>query len=232
MGVGDTNTLPSKTYPQVRGSFARGFPAPLPGGIEGPAALPSREESGVGAAGIHSFNRFVPGGEHGPIILYRPSVNGPYNIGNNQGNVGILRSGIDWLRGQFQNVAGLQSFQPQHTVMPSWTANANGQQPKPASAIPFSRKWINHGGLRREAFVDEQLFDILPRWVIQKPLPRTVSRSRKQPRISQPYQPRLTRWSAAASFGQTTQTLISSQAMQNILKTVPTSTPGGTYGGY
>ena len=230
MGVGDTNNYPSRSYPALAAQRAPGLPISLPGGANGPAPLPARA---VVAYPNNGHGGILNGGAKGPINYFRPNINKsvPYLVGNTEGNVPALRAGIMWLRGFFNNTAGIQGFNTTRSATPNWTSDAPSDAPtQPAVPIPFSRKHFNYGGYRRQAYVDAQLFIQLPHWVIQRAI--QARRTAAQPQQNSPYQPKLTQYTPAAAYGQTTTKLITPN-LTNVLASVGSPVvDGGMYGPY
>ena len=218
-----TVTLPSRSYPALRGQRTPGFPAQLPGGVGGPAPIPSRATTHVAPPAPGGM---VPGGNHGTVTLFTPSIDktAPYFLGANEGFSirTVDGSPIEWIRRFFDNVAGINQFRPALSATPDWTSNqARSGAATPASSIPMNRKRFAPGGLRRAAYQDEQLFTQLTDrrhpWPIQKPIPMMLrAQLSGQGRSQNPYWARLTRYTPAASYSQTTQTLVSG-ALNNVL---------------
>lgn len=226
-GIAGTTALPSRTYTALPARPGRGFPAPIPGGQAGLSPLPAMVLAPPGAApDVPSWPRVpVPGGHWGPVQLFTPNVDklAPYIPGNIEGFSVRSTNGrpIWWRRFFFKNVAGIESFQPQPRATPDWTSNAlQYAPPRPSAPIPHSTRRVGTGGLYREFYVDEQLFDQLTDrghpWPIMKPMPLRVAQAASQPHQRRPYFYQLTRYTPAASYGQTAQTLLAS-ALGNLL---------------
>ena len=235
-----TVTLPSRSYPAVHGRRTPGFPHALPGGIAGPAPIPSRATTHV-APPVPGGT--VPGGNNGRVTLFTPSIDkeAPYFLGGNEGFSirTVDGSPLRWFRRFFDNNAAVMAFRPALSATPNWTSNRADDAGTPASSIPTSRKRWAPGAIRRAAYQDEQLFTLLTDrrhpWPIQKPVPFHLRAQLRQQQQTTPYWARLTRYTPAASYSQTTQTLVSG-ALNNVLPSRPASTnpsPGASiYGSY
>lgn len=232
-------TLPSRTFRAISGRPNPALPENVPGGIGGPAPVPSRATTRVTPA---PPGRLVPGGNHGTVSLFTPSVDkeAPYFIGGNEGFSirAVEGAALRWLAQFFTNDAAVRAFTPPNSAAPDWTSNSvRGGLPVPNSPIPVDHKRRPHVAIRRAAYQDEQLFNQLTDrahpWPIQKPIPMHLRAAlRGQPRMSRPYQPRLTRYTPAASYSQTGRTLVSS-ALSNLLPQQTGTNPGGSpYGAY
>lgn len=218
-----TVTLPSLTYPDVRGRPNPAHPAEIPGGIAGPAPIPSRATTDVRPPAPGGI---LPGGIAGQVRLFTPSIDkqAPYFLGSNEGFSirTVDGSPLQWIRRFFNNSAGCDGFIPYQTATTDWTSNQERPEGRPpASAIPVSRKRFAPGAIRKAAYQDEQLFDQLTApgrpWPIQKSIPFHLRAALQgQPRSQRPYYPKLTRYTPAAAYSQTTETLLA-KALQNIL---------------
>jgi hypothetical protein len=225
------------------------FPAAIPGGPAGLAPLPSTLLASPAAAPHVSAwpASPVPGGHYGTVDYFTPSIDKqvPYGAGWNMGKSIRSTDGtpIFWRRFFFRNSAGATSFIPLRQAVPSRTANVAESEPIATSPLPVSNKHISTGGLYREFLVDEQLFDQLTDrqhpWPIQKPMSRRVKTAAAQPKQRRPYFNQLTRYTPAASYGQTATTLLSA-ALQNTLPSLytgagpnnPQTLGGDTYASY
>jgi hypothetical protein len=249
-GIAGTVSLPSRSAPAIPALAGVGFPAVLPGGMAGLSPLPSTLLAPPGAApAVAAWPTFpTPGGHYGPVRYFTPSIDKqvPYGAGWNMGKSIRSTDGgpIWWRRFFLRNSAGAHTFVPQGNATPSWSSNTQDLAPaRPSSPIPMSNKHISTGGLYREFYVNEQLFDQLTDrqhpWPIQKPVPFRVQQAAAQPKQRRPYFYQLTRYTPAASYGQTAQTLLS-QALNNTLPALytgggPNNPPvlgGSPYGSY
>lgn len=234
-----TVTLPSRTWRLISGRPNPALPEAVPGGIAGPAPVPSRLTTRVLPA---PPGRRVPGGNHGQVTLFTPSIDkqAPYFLGGNEGFSirNVDGTAIRWLKQFFANDAGVIMFRPPQSATPDWTSNdVRRGDAQPLSGIPMMNKRRPHVAFRRAAYQDEQLFnqltDRMHPWPIQKPIPMHLrAQLRGQPQQTSPYWPRLTRFTPAASYSQTGRTLISS-ALSNLLPQTAGTNPGGSpYGSY
>lgn len=215
----------------VPGQAGVGFPNNIPGGVGGPAPIPSRLTMPIARA---PGGPPIPGGRHGKVNLFTPAVDkqAPYFLGHNDGFSIRSTDGspIRWWRRFFHNSAGVSNFQPQGQNAPNWSSNTVQQAPaRPGAPVPMSNKHQSFGGYFREFYVDEQLFNQLTDrqhpWRIQNgALKHTRAAVTRQPRQTNPYPYLLTMWQPAAAYGQTTNTLLAS-ALANLL---PQSNTGGT----
>ena len=248
-GIAGTVALPSFGTPQTLPIAGVGFPARIPGGAAGLAPLPSTLLAPAGAAPpVPSWPFYpVPGGHQGPVTYFTPSIDkaAPYGAGFNQGDSVRSTDGtpIAWRRFFFANLAATRTFLPLPQATTSRTANVADLAPGPSGPIPHSTKHVSTGGLYRQFYVDEQLFDQLTDrghpWPVQKPVPLRLRQAAAQPHARRPYFYNLTRYTPAASYGQTAQTLLS-QALGNTLPAQftgagPNNPPvmgGSPYGSY
>lgn len=236
-----TNQLPGYGYPEIPARTNPGLPASIPGGIWGPVEVPSRDAFPINQALVPYPGRATPGGIAGLVNTIADSVRRAPSVvaaiapavftGVNNCGGGPLRNAgggpIEWYRKRYANTGGLHAFHTGGSSTTSWTSNdRNSSDPLPSSTIPVSVKSINAGGYRREQYVDCQLFPIIPRWVIFKPVPAYIRGLAQRPNITAPYQPRLTSYAPSGSYGSTTNTL-RSKALSNLL-----SSADPTYGSY
>lgn len=237
-----TVTLPSRTYPLLPARRTPGLPDLVPGGAVGPVEVPSRLATAVLPP---VPGQIVPGGHIGQVKLFTPAVDkaAPYYLGANEGHSirTVDGSPLTWLRRIFTNNAGVEAFTPPNHTPIDWTSNEVRRGAlTPGSPIPVNNKMVPHVAIRRAAYQDEQLFSQLTDrrhpWPIQKPVPFHLrAQLRGQPIQTRPYWPRLSRYIPAASYSQTTATLIS-QALTNVLPQAygnnPTQAGGSPYGSY
>jgi hypothetical protein len=251
-GIGRTNDLPRRgllgQLGFLRGREGVGYPVRVPGGQAGVAPIPSRLAFPLGMAKLGG-PALVPGGQWGTVRLYAGDSGiphtAPFMEGGNEGFSVRISEGrpIEWVRRYFDNLAGQNLFQAYGQSTPDWTSNAEQSAPvRPLVPIPFNRKRVNWGGYRRTYAVDEQLFDQLTDrahpWPIQKPMQLRVRTSTRQPIQRTPYFPKLTSYTPAASYGQTTRSIVSPKLTNLLLGNLaPAATQnpqvsGGAYGSY
>lgn len=245
-GIGRTNDLPRRgllgALGFVRGREGVGFPNRIPGGPAGIAPLPSRLS--LPLSPVKKGPPYIPGGQWGKVRLYTPGPatladTAPYYLNSNQGFSVRLSNGkpIEWIRRYYENLVGQQTFIPYGQSTPDWTSNATQRAtPHAVSPIPYSNKRLNWGGYLRPYAVDEQLFSQLTDrrhpWPIQKPMPRRIATTTAQPIQRTPYFYRLTAYQPAASYGQTTRTIISPRLSNLLRQQMVPAASGGTFGAY
>lgn len=266
MGIARTSTYPSRTYPQIPGGLtAPELPARLPGGFGQPTGLPSRLAQGYHPprGGLVPGGRFGTVRYFTPCIdkqvPYTIGANAGFSVASIDGRP------IEWIHRWFTNSGGLRAFIPYNIATPDWTSNNERGEGGPISAIPYGlqpygRKRLNaQGGYQRPFNVDNQLFTsalVVPHvpaitrhyrgpwqwragpagWPLQKPVPKNVRTQLQQGLERPPWYVRLTRLQPAASYGQTTETLIPA-VLRNLLPNVvggknPDTLGGGIYGSY
>jgi hypothetical protein len=267
MGLARTSTYPSRSYPQVQGGVVGPeLPVSVPGGFGQPTGLPSqllqpyyrRPRNLVRGGHWGAIRLFQPNiDKQAPYII---GHNEGFSVPSIDGRP------ITWLHRWFINSAGVREFLPYNMALPDWTSNNERGESHPISPIPMGLmptgiKRLNaQGGYQRTFNVDNQLFSrgmVVPHppaptrqfpgawawrngpagWPIQRPGPKNVRTQMKQGMQQAPWYVRLTRLQPAASYGQTTQTLLPSN-LANLLPNVfggqrnPDTVGGGTYGSY
>lgn len=203
---GRSNAYPGRGYPETsRDAEISDFT----GGARGPAALPARVLSPYPSSAPPNM---VPPGlpfPFGPQPVTRrgPAWAGPkYSPGNqNQGQADGTNwhNSIAWSRPFFANTAGPAGYKAP-TQQPSWTADSTVVAPPPRVPFPIGRKRIASATVNEEYGSTRILFALFPRDVIQDPGKLQGARWMAQAKTMGPYQPRLTQWGLAGSYGQQT----------------------------
>ena len=203
-------------------STAHDVPDEFVGGARGPAALPSRTTVANGPA---RSERLI--GADGQISLHRGDFVEDAGAPRLSFD-GVLGHGsIAWHRPTYPNVAGREMYRPP-TQMPSWSENGAVIPGAPHSPIPVQNKRIGSFTVSREYGSTRQFFDgrSLADFVasIQVGMNAQGRRWLAQARTANPWQPNLSSWGPAGSYGQTT----------TVLKTAPTTVPASydQYGAY
>lgn len=198
------------------------LPPNLVGGARGPAALPSRSitsngpapaEPLIGPSGAVSFHRGIMVEDAGAPRL---SFDGVLGHGS-----------IAWSRPVYSNAEGVMRYHPP-TQMPSWTANSDVAAGPPTSSIPVQTKRIANMTVREEYGSTRELYNngSLATFVASIQVGTDVQGRRwlSQRKTMNPWQPNLSVWGPAGSYGGTTR----------VLATAPSNVPMGyaTYGAY
>ena len=192
------------------------------GGARGPAALPSRTVVYNGPA--HSQPLL---GADGPISLHRGEFVEDAGAPRLDFD-GVLGHGrIAWSRPRYANVSGRMQYRAP-TQMPSWSADAAVVPSGPTVPIPVQEKSIASFTVREEFGSTRQFFDgrSLAEFVrsIQVGMNAQGIRWLAQAKSRNPWQPNLSAYGPAGSYGQTTK----------VLATAPTTVPAAydEYGAY
>ncbi len=220
---GAVNAYPGRGLPEYgseddsgRGGFG--------GGARGPAALPSRTTVANGPAAPEPLI-----GAHGTISYHRGDFiedaaaprlyfDGVYDHG-----------AVPWRRPTYANAAGRLGYHaPTHRT--SWTANDIAVDEVPRSPIPVQNKRITNFTVRRpfgdtstgQLFNGKSLADYVASIMVG--MDQQGRRWLSQAKTKNPWQPNLSSWGAAGSYGQTT----------TVLDTAPANTPASynQYGAY
>jgi hypothetical protein len=194
------------------------------GGARGPAALPSRTTTINGPAPAQAIH-----GAQGPISYHRGDyIEDPGAPRLYFDNV-LGHGDISWSRPTYANMAG-RSMYHSPTQQPSWTANTDLQQDGPTVPIPVQNKHIGNFTVRRPYGDNSSGMEFktgsLAQFVasIQVGMNQQGKRWLSQAKTHNPWQPNLSNWGPAGSYGQTT----------SVLKTQPTFVPASydEYGAY
>jgi len=220
---GRPNSLPGRGRPLFGSNdWAHDVPDEFTGGARGPAALPSRATVYNGPA---PSQRLI--GADGPISFHRGEFVEDAGAPRLSFD-GVLGHGsIPWSRPTYANASGRMQFRPP-TQMPSWSADAAVVPSGPTVPIPVSAKHIGSFTVREEYGSTRQLFDgrSLAEFVasITSGMDSQGRRWLAQAKTRNPWQPNLSAYGPAGSYGQTTK----------VLATAPTSVPAAydEYGAY
>lgn len=226
------NQLPGRGFPQVPGSLT----GPATGGAHGPAAIPSRLTEPVGPAPpATAGGAWGPSAvtRRGPAWVGPKYSPGNQELGQDDNT--LLHNSIAWDRPRYPNDEGLRSFVAP-TNMPSWTADSAYGPGGPTVPVPVQEKSIANFTVRRP-FGDTSTGELtdasygqptgipialpyygtpdqptypMPSWMTRRPDSGETQQKRRwrsQAQTSNPYQPRLTRWAQAPSYGSSTPTL-------------------------
>jgi hypothetical protein len=247
---GKTNTLPSRTYPQIQGRDENEFQ----GGARGPAALPSRilfsppaappnltgGQRGILGTLATVFSRALavkdPPGLAGPVSIEArtgreatqvrrsaPWVGPKYSPGNQahgQADNTYDHDTIGWSRPYYPNAAGLATFRAP-VPLPSWSANTATAPTRPTVPIPISHKRIDSFTINEEYGSTRQLFPLYGQRRPDSGITQMLKNRATQAKTSNPWNVLLTRFGLAGSFGSQTPTLATAPV---------TATPGGGTG--
>jgi hypothetical protein len=266
MGLARTSTYPSRSFPQLPGQvIGPELPQWVPGGFGQPTGLPSQltQRYYQPRRGLVRGGHWGPVVYFRPLIdkqaPYTIGANEGFSVASIDGRP------IEWTHRWFTNTGALRSFIPYMMATPDWTSNNERGQVGPISPIPFGippygRKRLNaQGGYQRPFNVDNQLFTsalVVPHppaqtrqypgawrwragpagWPVQKPAPKNKRTQMQQGLQQAPWYVKLTRLQPAASYGQTTETLLPAN-LRNLLPNIiggrnPQTIGGGTYGSY
>lgn len=220
---GAINAYPGRGLPEY-GSRDATEQSGFTGGARGPAALPSRTtvlngpapaEPLIGAHGTISYHRGAYVEDAGAPRIY---FDGVYDHG-----------AVPWRRPDYANAAGRLGYHAP-TQQPSWTANRMVDIEAPGSPIPVQNKKIGNFTVRRPygdtssgmLFNGKSLADYVASIMVG--MNQQGKRWLTQAKTKNPWQPNLSSWGAAGSYGQTT----------TVLPTAPANVPASfnQYGSY
>lgn len=217
------NAYPSRALAEYGTSDSfRDMPNDWVGGARGPAALPSRTTVPNGPAPAQALR-----GPYGPISYHRGAYIEDAGAPRLYYDSVLGHGDIPWHRPTYANSAGRNQFHAP-TDQPSWTANATQTETTPSSPIPVQNKHIGSFTVREEYGSTRQFFDgrSLAEFVasIKVGMDQQGRRWLAQAKTRNPWQPNLSNWGAAGSYGQTT----------SVLPTQPANVPASynQYGAY
>lgn len=222
---GQPNAYPSRGLAEygTNPNF-RDMPNDWVGGARGPAALPSRATVWNGPAP----STLPAHGANGPVSVHRGAFIEDAGAPRLSFDNVLLHKSIPWNRPVYANAAGRMGYHPATRM--SWTANSIDTTEGPRSPIPVQTKRIGNFTVRKP-FGDTgsgMLFrnGSLAQFVasIQVGMDSQGRRWLSQAKTRNPWQPNLSNWGPAGSYGQTTRTLQTQPA------NIPTSYT--TYGAY
>lgn len=204
-GWGGPNAQPSRGRPEYgTNDTYRDLPE-FVGGQRGVVALPSRTIVAVPPAPAQPLV-----GPHGPVSAHRGAFVEDAGAPRLEWG-GVLGHGhIPWARPVFANRQGLDDYVPP-VPAPSWTADVPGYPVAPAVGIPVSNKRLPNMTVREEFGSTRERFNtsqIRQFWAsIQVGRDVQGRRWLKQAKTQSPWQPNLSVYGPAGSYGQTTKVL-------------------------